>query len=89
MSRLSRVTLPLACAFLLLVAQGSPTQAQTGSISCENSGGDLLCTMTNTPHEIVAVIWRGPWPDGLSRLERGNQLRVTPGPGDCGEGIPH
>ncbi|MXW80087.1 MAG: hypothetical protein F4Z57_14095, partial [Gemmatimonadetes bacterium] len=84
MSRLSRVTFPLVCAFLLLVAQGSPTQAQTASISCENLDGDLLCTMTvsDTPYKIAVVLWTGTWPD---RLSGGNQFRVTPGPGDCGE----
>ena len=82
---LFRVTLPLLCAFLLLVAQGSPTYAQTGSISCENTNSELICTMTvsGTPHEISAVLWTGIWGQVL---RGGNQLRFTPGYGGnlCG-----
>ena len=84
MSRLFRVTLPLVCAFLLLVTQGSPTEAQTGSISCENLGGEFLCTMTvsGTLYEIAAVFWSGTVPE---RFSGGNQLRVTPSYDSCGK----
>ncbi len=85
MNRLFRVALPLVCAFLLLVAQGSPTHAQTGSISCENTDSELICTMTvSTGEKISFVIWVGPWSDNL---ESSNQLRLTPAqPSDlCGE----
>ncbi len=83
MSKLSRVTLPLVCAFLLLVAQDSPTQAQTGSISCANHEGIYFsCTMTvsGTPHEISAVIWTGRWGQVASGV-----LSVIPGPNECGD----
>ena len=90
MSRLFRVTLPLVCAFLLLVAEGSPTQAQaTGSISCENLGGGFLCTMTVPGERISAVIWTVRFPSGYEsyRFSGGNQLRVTLGPDSCGDNL--
>ena len=87
MNWLFRVALPLVCAFLLLVAQGSPTYAQTtGSISCENTDSDLLCTMTvSTGERIAAVLWT--WAGSLpNRFSGGNQLRVTLGPDNlCGK----
>ena len=82
---LFRVTLPLLCAFLLFVAQGSPAYAQTGSISCANTNSELICTMAvSTGEKISFVLWVGPWSDNL---ESGNQLRLTPAqPSDlCGE----
>ena len=82
---LFRVTLPLLCAFLLFVAQGSPTYAQTGSISCANTNSELICTMTvsGTTEKISAVLWTGIWGQVL---RGGNQLRFTPGYGGnlCG-----
>ena len=84
MSKLSRVTLPIVCAFLLLVAQGSPTQAQTGSISCANIGSGFRCTMTvsGTTAEFSHVIWTGIWGQVI---RSDNDFGVYPGPDECGD----